>query len=648
MIFKIHKGIFMLNHKTQLCFFNNLIGRFYKNQLIIGVKTLNLDFILDVIEFPTSIEGFKKSPKVSKIKIPFTQIAQDLQQKNQLELVQSDIKKLYMQIGEARQFLNGNHTNFAYDTSVFQLINSDETHQIAVLNYALKFLSIIKDIHQHNAAAETYIELKPLRYAFSLDTFLSGTADLDQPFFTREALSGHIVNHWEKWVKANNITSDSSYDAVLLNADKLILVRVGNNSLSVKITDLEATDGVIYASLCDLELIQGLLPKFFDGLPCRISAYANMNIHYAVSEYKTWLSGQNLKKIQYICKQGIEKYLRKKLEAESDLNDNTQLAKTLMNISYTEKPLSLFSDAWGLSYVNHFERKIRHAFDLILQTLDNEGISLEQLQFINSLTKGAIESAINEMFNKNGSPLTTVPKLAKELLLICDKYNAKKLNISSELLGAITTFSEQYAVSPLLAIERDNAVHLLYEPLETDNRLIEYEWFSTAVYTNNMFVPEVTDLHKAGVSDLLKAVEVLHVFKPNILTWISERVFNSPEEKNRAFDLCLTPEEIEIQIDFLRSKNKIPGYFEKLIASLKGSNFVSTEDDKYGIFLIESIFKITNGFNYQGSFISIDQSAKLDVDQRTHKTLNAELLPKNYLTFKRLIRLNDSLTVDDK
>ncbi len=51
----------MLNHKTQVCFFNNLIGRFYKNHLIIDVKTLNLDFILDVIEFPTSIEGLKKS-----------------------------------------------------------------------------------------------------------------------------------------------------------------------------------------------------------------------------------------------------------------------------------------------------------------------------------------------------------------------------------------------------------------------------------------------------------------------------------------------------------------------------------------------------------------------------------------------------------
>lgn len=68
MIFKIHKGIFMLNHKTQVCFFNNLIGRFYKNHLIIDVKPLNLDFILDVIEFPTSIEGFKKHLKYQKLK----------------------------------------------------------------------------------------------------------------------------------------------------------------------------------------------------------------------------------------------------------------------------------------------------------------------------------------------------------------------------------------------------------------------------------------------------------------------------------------------------------------------------------------------------------------------------------------------------
>jgi len=644
MIFKIHKGIFMLNHKTQVCFFNNLIGRFYKNHLILVVKTLNLDFILDVIEFPTSIEGFKKAPKVSKIKIPFTQLAQDLQPQNYLDLVQSDAKNLYLQIGQERRYIHGEQTNFSYATSVFQQIGDDEVLQLEALNYALKLQSITNGIQQHTTAIETYIELKPLRYAFSLDTFISETADLDQPFDTREALSGHIVNHWEKWVKANNITSESSYDAVLLNADKLILIRVGIHSFSVKITDLEVADGIIYASLCDLELLQGLLPTFFDGMPCRITAYADMNIQYAVSQYKTWLSSQNLKKIQYVRKQGIEKYLRKKLEDESDLIGNAQLAKTLMNTSYTEQTVSFFSDAWGLSYANHFEKKIRHAFDLVIQALDHEGISLEQLQFINSLTKGAIENAINEMLNKTGSPLNVVPTLTQELLLICDEFNAKKLNISSELLDAITQFTEQYAVSPLLAIKRDSAVYLLYEPLDADNRLIDYEWFSTAVYTKNQFVPEADEQHKTNVADLLKSVEVLHVFKPNILSWTNGKVFETPEEKKNAFMLCLTPEAFENQIEFLRTKYAIPGYFKNLITSLGGLNTVATEQDKYGVFLIESIAKNSTGFAYQGQLFPIDQNAQIDLDQCSNLTLNSKLLPKNYLTFKRLMRLSDSLT----
>ena len=638
----------MLNHKTQIRSFNNLIGRFYKNQLILGVKTLYLDFILDVVEFPTSIEGFKKTPKVSKIKIPFTQLAQDLQQKNQLELVQSDIKKLYMQIGEARRFVNADHNSFAYATPVFQRIHNDETHQLEVLNYALKFLSMVTDIHQYNEEVEAYIELKPLRYAFSLDTFLSATADLDQPFVTRESLSGHFVNHWEKWVKANNITSESTYDAVLLNVDKMILIRVSLNSLSVKITDLENTDGVVYASLCDLELIQGVLPTLFNGLPCRINTFADMNIHYAASEYKTWLSAHSLKKMQYTRKHGLEKYLRKKMEAKSALNGSAQLAKTLMNNSFTEQIVSLFSDAWGLSYVNHFENKISHAFDLVLQSLDNEGISLEQLQFINSLTKGAIENAINDMLNKTGSPLNVVATLTQELLLICDEYNAKKLNISSELLGAITQFTEQNSVSPLLAIERDSAVYLLYEPLDADNQLIDYEWFSTAVYTNNLFVPEVAEQHKTNVADLLKSVEVLHVFKPNIMSWTNGKVFNSPEEKKNAFKLCLTPEAFENQIEFLRAKNAIPGYFKNLIESLGGFNTLATEHEKYGVFLIDSISKNSTGFAYQGQLISIDQNAQIDVDQRSKITLNSKLLPKNYLTFKRLMKLSDSLTLGVK
>lgn len=638
----------MLNHKTQVCFFNNLIGRFYKNHLIIDVKTLNLDFVLDVIEFPKSREGFKKAPKVSKIKIPFTQLAQDLQPQNYLDLVQSDAKNLYLQIGQARRYIHGEQNDFSYATSVFQQIGDDEALQLDALNFVLKFQNVAMGVQQYMTAIETYIELKPLRYAFSLDTFLSATADLDQPFDTREALSGHIVNHWAKWVKANNITSESSYDAVLLNVDKLILVRVGIHSFSVKITDLEATDGVIYASLCDLELIQVLLPTFFDGLPCRITAYADMNVQYAVSQYKTWLSIQNLKKIHYVRKQGIEKCLRKKLEAESDLIGNVQLAQTLMNTSYTEQTVSPFSDAWGLSYVNHFEKKISHAFDLVLQSLDNEGISLEQLQFINSLTKGAIENAINNMLNKTGSPLNVVATLTQELLLICDEYNAKKLNISSELLGAITQFTEQNSVSPLLAIERDSAVYLLYEPLDADNQLIDYEWFSTAVYTNNLFVPEVAEQHKTNVADLLKSVEVLHVFKPNIMSWTNGKVFNSPEEKKNAFKLCLTPEAFENQIEFLRAKNAIPGYFKNLIESLGGFNTLATEHEKYGVFLIESISKNSTGFAYQGQLISIDQNAQIDVDQRSKITLNSKLLPKNYLTFKRLMKLSDSLTMGVK
>ncbi|WP_285165815.1 hypothetical protein, partial [Mycobacterium tuberculosis] len=86
--------------------------------------------------------------------------------------------------------------------------------------------------------------------------------------------------------------------------------------------------------------------------------------------------------------------------------------------------------------------------------------------------------------------------------LICDEFNAKKLNISSELLDAITQFAEQYAVSPLLAIKRDSAVYLLYEPLDADNQLIDYEWFCTAVYTKNQFVPEADEQHKTNVADL--------------------------------------------------------------------------------------------------------------------------------------------------
>ena len=146
----------MLNHKTQVCFFNNLIGRFYKNHLIIDVKTLNLDFILDVIEFPTSIEGLKKAPKVSKIKIPFTQLAQDLQPQNYLDLVQSDAKNLYLQIGQERRYIHGEQTNFSYATSVFQQIGDDEVLQLEALNYALKLQSITNGIQQHTTAIETY------------------------------------------------------------------------------------------------------------------------------------------------------------------------------------------------------------------------------------------------------------------------------------------------------------------------------------------------------------------------------------------------------------------------------------------------------------------------------------------------------------
>ncbi|MCP6237381.1 hypothetical protein NL436_28255, partial [Klebsiella pneumoniae] len=78
---------------------------------------------------------------------------------------------------------------------------------------------------------------------------------------------------------------------------------------------------------------------------------------------------------------------------------------------------------------------------------------------------------------------------------------------------------------PLLAIKRDSAVYLLYEPLDADNQLIDYEWFSTAVYTKNQFVPEADEQHKTNVADLLKSVEVLHVFKPNILSWTNGKVF---------------------------------------------------------------------------------------------------------------------------
>ncbi|WEH93638.1 hypothetical protein PYR76_01305 (plasmid) [Acinetobacter soli] len=276
--------------------------------------------------------------------------------------------------------------------------------------------------------------------------------------------------------------------------------------------------------------------------------------------------------------------------------------------------------------------------------MDHEGISLEQLQFINSLTKGAIENAINEMLNKTGSPLNVVPTLTQELLLICDEFNAKKLNISSELLDAITQFAEQYAVSPLLAIKRDSAVYLLYEPLDADNQLIDYEWFSTAVYTKNQFVPEADEQHKTNVADLLKSVEVLDVFKPNILSWTNGKVFETPEEKKNAFMLCLTPEAFENQIEFLRTKNAIPGYFKNLITSLGGLNSVATEQDKYGVFLIESIAKNLTGFAYQGQLFPIDQNAQIDLDQCSNLTLNSKLLPKNYLTFKRLMRLSDSLT----
>lgn len=92
--------------------------------------------------------------------------------------------------------------------------------------------------------------------------------------------------------------------------------------------------------------------------------------------------------------------------------------------------------------------------------------------------------------------------------------------------------------------------------------------------------------------------------------------------------LCLTPEAFENQIEFLRTKNAIPGYFKNLITSLGGLNSVATEQDKYGVFLIESIAKNLTGFAYQGQLFPIDQNAQIDLDQCSNLTLNSKLLPK--------------------
>lgn len=639
MNFNIQKGIFMLNDKTQDCFLNNLIGCFYKNYLILNAKTLNSDFVLDVIDLSIDQKNFLKGPKKSRIKVGIRDLPKDYSDFNRLKDILHDVKTLYIKFGLDHDLITESSQLSAYKSQDFQLLNSDSATKLSAADvwmFYMRLLPMVQHMELGGCNPEHSNTINPFRYAFSLDKFICDFPE-DLSFEKSKALVFELVkNNWRKWANLNKFTNETTYDAVLINSDYLVIAKVNVTDVSIELIELDSLEGLVSALVCDLEVLKCILKHRFEQVGCSIGSYRNLAIEYNPKNHTTFLTGNFIKAIPYIPNTTIEKYLKKALNFADGIKIEAIEPSTKGHIPQN----LIFSSSLGLPYIQLCEHKIKKSFCDVMNILAEKGVSIEQLRIVNILSKYLVERELSLWYLNIYTDNNFNQNLENILLNITNETNVSGSGLNENILKAITDFENNHNVTAKLVFKRNADLILIYEPSNPDHRLVRYEWFSEARYSNSkVFEAHKIDIHKKFIKDSLEDVQILHSFSNDFLAWNMIPTFNTPLEKKMAFDICLTEDMIKTESSKLVEFCETPDYLDNLITSLSETSSINSDHPIYGFFLPFKLQTSDPGYTYEGVFLEIDEQNKIDLSSSSFKTLKGESLPKNYLTFKRLISL---------
>lgn len=643
MNFKIQKGIFMLNNKTQDCFLNNLTGCFYKNYLILNSKTQNNDLVLDVVDLNIDKKTLLKGPKVSKLKIDIRELSENFSASDRLKDLLSDVRILYTNYGAKYGLTSQELISTNLKSKDVISLNSDFIDEQSFQEICLFFMQLaplIKDLKLRCIDNSNKINLHPFRYALNLDKYICDLK-IKNPTSQKMNVSLEILlkNNWREWALANKLTNSHVYDVILINSNHLVAVQVDHCDIRTHITDLSLPEGIFSAAVCDINVLKTLLQHRFNELDCNVDSYSDLSIDFTSSKQTSFLPIKLLKTIPEISSPAIEKYIKKELSYQKHINTYLKL-DDLIDEAKTLSQNALFSSSFGIPYINNCENTLKARFKLLLKGLEEEGITFDQLKIANIISNNSVEKEISHYYSCSYKDIDVNEKLLTALVMLVKNTDCTGAKLDESLLLAISRFEKEFSATPLLIIQRNSKFILIYEPNDKDDRLVEFEWFYEATYnTLNTFEQSSSYIHKANIKTSLENAEILHVYQSRILSWNTPIRFYTPTEKKLAFDKCMSDESVKNEIRNLNENCKIHGYLNNLVTSLHDTKSASEEHSVLGFFLAQDITIIDDSYAYKGLFFELDETNQIDTSVVETKTILSKDFPKNYLTFKRLIGL---------
>lgn len=644
MIFKIQKGVFMQCDKTQDYFTNNLAGCFYQNFLILSAKTINYNFMLEVIDLNLDPKNVLKGPRRTKLKVNVHNLALSFTDSSRLKDILHDLQILYFNFGMQHGFLKNFKLIESYESKDFLSLNCIESQGLSHLEvyvFFIKLLSTLKELGIGYADQNCSTQITPFKYALNLDALICEFPENLKNKSTH-SVAEFIENNWINWVSQIGLTEKSIYDAVLINSDYLVVVRVNKGQVSVQLVELNNLEGLISSLVCDLDVLKTLLAHRFKELNCYVGSYSDLQFEFQRCIQTTFLPPNYLKLIPYIPNATLHKFLRKELQFYSA---DPIIKLNNMTLRASDKPKAyVFSANIGLPYVHLFETNIRKTFQKILGILNKKNISEDKLKIINILSKNNLEHELSGLILNNPNDLLLNQAIEKLILKFSNEINWSGMSIDQKILIDIDHFERKYSVKAKLLAKRDNTYILFYEPNVPDNRITQYEWFSEASYSIcSQFESTLEDIHKTDITTRIKNVEILHIYQSEFLIWNGSKTFKTPLEKTNALAICMSKEQISTELTNLGELSHTPEYLQNLISSLKHSSMTSSDQEIFGFFFVKNIVMCSTSYAYEGVFLKVETSKPLDLSNTSIKTIMSSDFPKSYKTFKRLIGLQEGL-----
>jgi len=650
----------MLKAKTNNGFLKYLLGLVYKGSFITNAKVSFPYVFLDLKRLIADTNKNELKTKNERIKVPLASLKQDLEY-GQLTKLITDLNDLSTYINQC--FVSGTSTAVNFQSNALMPLNNRTPTNADLIQIASQGAFAINSINvsaiSENSNVHDLYMMHRTRFekhepvGTAIDQLLDLNSLLvmgDVKPISLEEIQDTAQQYHHEWMHGHfngaAVNLLGEYEAIFINLNYLVHVSVSQASTECKAYLLEEyTSYVLHVcgqlSSLPFYLLDGLDP--LDRiLECRFESLESEPV--AVPSNEVSLALGHVQTFAPVFKKlGIYQSLKHHFKVSPVHFAANSLTAAITpkagDLTYISSP---FANLDCVEYLHNLQVDLLGQYRTFIGNYTKAlGCTALDLNNLNIIKNGEVAKVLYEGMVQN--------KPHDELSAILDGFQVdvdKQRNSADiALISAVNQYCAERMLIPLLIASADNDIHeIRVQPMDSDNRLVPFQWFKTITvnvgFEMHQFTPVEQWIPLNTLLDLPADYSASYFYPaPNkeIILSCAFELFDSPTHKDKLLALCGDEATQAAALKTALYFGENPIYMQRLIDSYAGSQSIDSSVANFAFF-IPMEAKIHDGqMVYVGEYFKVSTGELPSLDPVETKMLGMKELPNCFSAFKGLI-----------